>query len=143
MRKIFFAALLVFVSATAFAQGPKNPAQSAPASLEQRATAITNGMVKHLQLNPEQARRLAEVNLNSMKMAEEAKKKYKKDPKKVVAQLDAISETRLSLIKDILTPQQFAQYQQRREEKMGVPNEIKSNPASRQEGSRYNEQYNN
>lgn len=143
MKKILFAALLIFASATAFAQGAKSPAQSAAPNLEQRAAAITNSMVKHLRLTPDQAQKVAQVNLSSMQMAEEAKVKYKKNPKKLATQMDIISETRLSLIKDILTPFQFSQYQQRREEKMGVPKEMQSNPASRQQGSSYNEQYSN
>ena len=58
--------------------------------------------------------------------------------------MDAISDTRLSLIKDVLTPLQFSQYQQRREEKMGVPKEAQTFPASAGQGSSgYNEQLNN
>lgn len=143
MRKAFLAAVFIFASVATFAQAPQASAQVNDKVLIQRAADITNGMVKHLRLTPEQAQRVSEINLTSMRQAEQAKVKFKKNPKKTAAQMQIISETRLSLIKDVLTPQQFTQYQQRREEKMGVPKEMQSNPASRQEGSRYNEQYNN
>lgn len=89
-------------------------------------------MVKNLRLTPKQATELKDINRNSMRHAEETRTKYKADPRKLAEQMDIISQTRLSQIKDILTEQQFAQYQSRREEKMGVPREAQSNPASRQ-----------
>ena len=140
MRKAFLAAVFVFASIAAFAQGAKAPAQSAPKAVEQRAADITSGMAKHLRLTPEQAKQVGEINLNSMKQADKVLKQYKNDPKKAAAEMDVISQSRLSLIKDVLTPQQFAQYQQRREEKMGVPKEAQSNPAARQGGAGYYEQ---
>ena len=143
MRRSLIAALFVLASLTAFAQGSKAPAQTASKTVEQRANDITQGMATHLRLTPEQTQKVGKINLTSMKKAEKVLTKYKNDPRKVAAEMDVINQTRLSLIKDVLTPLQFAQYQQRREEKMGVPKEAQSNPASRQEGSRYNEQYNN
>ena len=145
MKKAALAAILFAAVATAaVAQAPAGQkkattAQSAPKTVEQRADEITAGMVKNLRLTPKQATDLKDVNRNSMRHAEEARAKYKADPRKLAEQMDIISQTRLSLIKDILTEQQFAQYQSRREEKMGVPREAQSNPASRQGG--YQEQY--
>ena len=143
MKKALLAAVFILATATAFAQGPKAVAQSAPKTVEQRAADITNSMAKHLRLTPEQTKEISKVNLTSMKQAEKVLTKYKNDPKKVAVEMDAINQTRLSYIKDILTPLQFAQYQQRREEKMGVPKEAQSNPAINQQGSRYQEQNNN
>ena len=65
-------------------------------------------------------------------------KEYLAKIKKLAEQVDIINQSRLSQIKDVLTPQQFAKYQQRREEKLGVPKEMQSNPAARQQGSSYN-----
>jgi Spy/CpxP family protein refolding chaperone len=133
MKKSVLAALLfAFASTAVFAQAPAQQAgtaQSAPKTVEQRADDITAGMVKNLRLSPKQATELKDVNRNSMKFAEEARKKHRDNPRKLAEQMDIISQTRLSQIKDILTEQQFAQYQSRREEKMGVPREARSNPS--------------
>ncbi|WP_162425877.1 hypothetical protein [Pontibacter pudoricolor] len=144
MRKALLAAVFVFATITAFAQVQKAPAQSAPKTVEQRAADITAGMARNLRLTPEQTKKVAEINLVSMKEADKVFKKHKNDPKKVASEMEIITETRLSRIKDILTPLQFSQYQQRREEKMGVPKEAQTFPASGGQGSSgYNEQYNN
>ena len=143
MKKLLLAAVFAFATATTFAQGSKTPAQSAPKTIEQRASDITTSMAKHLRLTPEQAKAIGKINLTSMKQAEKVREKYKKDPRRVVAEMDAIAQGRLSLIKDVLTPLQFTQYQQRREEKMGVPKEAQSAPGSNQQSPRSQEQYNN
>ncbi|WP_229733774.1 hypothetical protein [Pontibacter amylolyticus] len=144
MKKPVLATLLFAFAATAvFAQAPAQKAattQSAPTTLEQRADEITAGMVKNLRLSPKQAAELKDVNRSSMKFAEEARKKHRDNPPKLAQQMDMISQTRLSQIKDILTEQQFAQYQSRREEKMGVPREARSNPSQGQ-GQQYNNNY--
>ncbi len=140
MKKALLAIAFVFATATAFAQSGK--AQSAAPGIEQRAAAITQGMARHLRLTPQQTQKIADINLSSMKAAEKAKVKYKKEPRRIVEEMDMISQTRLTQIKEVLTPLQFSQYQQRREEKMGVPREAQSNPGSSQ-GAGYNEQYNN
>ncbi|WP_242920046.1 hypothetical protein [Pontibacter liquoris] len=137
MKKTAFALLFALATTTGFAQvpGAQKPSagtlQAAP-TLAQRAEAMTASMVKNLRLTPEQAAKVQAINLTSITNAEAAKKKYKADPRKIVAQIDIISQTRLSQIKDILTPVQFQQYQQHREEKMGVPQEAQSNPEARQ-----------
>lgn len=140
MKKSVLATLLFAFAATAvFAQAPAQKAattRSAPTTLEQRADEITAGMVKNLRLSPKQAAELKDVNRSSMKFAETARKKYRDNPPKLAQQMDMISQTRLSQIKDILTEQQFAQYQSRREEKMGVPREARSNPSQGQ-GQQY------
>jgi len=145
MKRSVLAVLFVFATITAFAQTTKAPAKAAATgpTVEQRATAITQSMATNLRLTPEQFKKVNEINLNSMKLADKMLKKYKNDPKKLAAEMDVISQSRLSLIKEVLTPLQFSQYQQRREEKMGVPKEIQSNPASRQDNPRVQEQYNN
>lgn len=141
LAALFFATVTTAVLAQAPAKQQKQASttQTAPKTLDKRADEMTAGMVKNLRLVPEQATKLQAINRNSMRQAEEARTKYKADPRKLAHQMDIISQTRLSLIKDVLTEQQFAQYQSRREEKMGVPREAQSNPSSRQ--GAYQESY--
>lgn len=142
MKKLTFAILFITASFIANAQGPKDQSQQQTAqgtgkTLEQRAQELTAGMVKHLRLSAAQAKKVQAINLLSMQQAEEARQKHKTDPRQFAQQMDVISESRLTRIKDVLTPQQFAQYQQRREEKMGVPKEAQSNPSSQKQESSY------
>lgn len=143
MKKIVFAIAFSLAAPAAFAQAQQAQAKSQQAepSLEQRAEAITAGFAKNLRLSPQQTQKVYAINLTSLKQAEEAKAKHKNNPKKLVQQMDMISQTRLSQLKDVLTPHQFQQYQQRREEKMGVPNQMQSNPAARQQNSAYQDSY--
>ncbi|TPE43090.1 hypothetical protein [Pontibacter mangrovi] len=143
MKKIVFAVALALAAPAAFAQAPQPQAKAAQAqpSLEQRAEAITAGFAKNLRLSPQQTQKVYAINLAGLQQAEEAKTKYKNNPKKLVHQMDVISQTRLSQLKDVLTPLQFQQYQQRREEKMGVPSQMQSNPAARQQNAAYQNSY--
>lgn len=139
MKRIIVAVLFALAGSVAYAQStaaPQKAGTQAPAekTLEQRADEITAGMARNLRLTPAQTAKLKAINLTGMQQVEEAKEKYKDDPRMVVKQIDIISQTRLSQIKDVLTPVQFQQYQDRREEKMGVPKEAKSNPVQRQQG---------
>ncbi|WP_187261518.1 hypothetical protein [Pontibacter beigongshangensis] len=142
MKPILFALLFALAAPVAKAQTTAAATQNSQAgarTLEQRAQEITASMAKHLGLSPEQVKKVGAINLASMQHAEAAKKEYKANPKKLVQQMDIIAQTRLSQIKEALTPMQFAQYQQRREEKMGVPREAQSNPASGQPGGYQNQ----
>jgi Spy/CpxP family protein refolding chaperone len=133
MKTTFFTFVFTLFVCLTFAQSGTYSKLPSPKSgndkiIEERSKEITAGMAKHLRLTPEQTQKLYAINLNSMLNAEEAKVKYKTDPREVLKQIDIINQTRLSKIKDILTPVQFQQYQQHREEKMGVPKEAQSNP---------------
>jgi len=135
MKRTAFAIIFVLATSTAFAQkaGQKPETattQAAAVTLEQRAEAITASMDKHLLLTPEQRSKIKEINLSSMQFAEKAKSKHKNAPQRLIQQMDMINQTRLSQIKDVLTPLQFEKYQQRREEKMGVPPEVQSKPVT-------------
>ncbi|AKD03899.1 hypothetical protein POKO110462_03045 [Pontibacter korlensis] len=144
MKKIVVAIALAVTAPAAFALGqaaPSSKTTQAQPSLEQRAEAITAGFTKNLRLTPQQTQKVYAINLTSLQHAEKAREKYKNNPKKLVSQMDMISQTRLSQLKDVLTPQQFQQYQQRREEKMGVPREAQSNPAARQQSPLNQESY--
>lgn len=146
MKKFALAILLTSgtLAATAQQQQPatsQQPTQTAKAvpTLEQRAEAITASFTKNLRLSAQQTQKVYAINLSNLQHAEAAQLKYKNNPKKLVQQMEAISQTRLSQLKDVLTPMQFQQYQQRREEKMGVPREAQSNPANRQQSQLYQE----
>lgn len=139
MKRIVIAIVFALAGSVAYAQtasAQQKAATQAPAekTLEQRADEITAGMAKNLRLTPQQTAKIKVINLTGMQQVEQAKEKYKDDPRMVVKQIDIISQTRLSQIKDVLSPLQFQQYQDRREEKMGVPKEAKSNPNQRQQG---------
>ncbi|GHA78901.1 hypothetical protein [Pontibacter akesuensis] len=144
MKKVAFAILLTSAAATAFAQAPAKQQQEkvvqAKLTLEQQAEAMTASFTKNLRLTPEQTKKVYVINLTSLQHAEAAKAKHKSNPGRLVRQMETISTTRLSQLKDVLTPQQFQQYQQRREEKMGVPKEAQSNPSTSQ-SARYQESY--
>lgn len=144
MKNLVFTLLIALITATAFAQGAAKPQQSTAKAEsktpEQRAREVSASMAKHLRLNPEQAKKVSAINLTNMQHLQEAINTYKSDPQKLAERVDLINQSRLSQIKDVLTPQQFSLYQQRREEKLGVPKEMQSNPASRQEDSSYNYQ---
>jgi periplasmic protein CpxP/Spy len=132
MKKITLSLFLAFASVAAFSQAPNSASAASQVqdnkSVQERAEEITMSMAKHLHLTPEQIKKLNKINLRSMQTAEEVKEKYKAEPREMVKQMDIISQTRLSQIKDILTFQQFQLYQQRREEKMGVPKEAQTYP---------------
>lgn len=142
MKKIAFTFLITFATATAFAQNAVKPQQqpttkNSTKTIEQRAQDVTASMAKHLRLTPVQVQKVGAINLTNMQHLQKAIQTYRKDGKKLAAQVDIINQSRLSQIKEVLTPQQFAQYQQRREEKLGVPKEMQSNPANRHEGAAY------
>lgn len=144
MKKLAFALLFAFATTAGFAQTtaakPQTKAtQAQPKTLEQRADEMTNSMARHLRLTPEQTLKIKSINLSNMRSAEAAKKKFRKEPRLLVQRMDIISQTRLSQLKDVLTPVQFQQYQLRREEKMGVPREAQSNPTSSRQGLPYQE----
>ncbi|CAN5919330.1 hypothetical protein BH24BAC1_BH24BAC1_08190 [soil metagenome] len=128
--KFIFPFLIVFLLAgnTAFSQTAAAPgaATPAPQTLEDRSEAITASMVKNLRLNPAQAGKVRQINLNSMQMVEALRQQYKTDPNRLDQEVKTISSSRLSQLKDVLTPAQFSAYQQRREAKMGLPKQAGS-----------------
>ena len=141
MKLIAFTLFLAFTAATAFAQTASKPqqqtAKASTKTIEQRAQEVTASMAKHLRLSPAQVKKVSVINLTNMQHLQEAINTLKHDPAKLAARVDVINQSRLSQIKDVLTPQQFTQYQQRREEKLGVPKEMQSNPTTRQQGAAY------
>ncbi|MDX5346944.1 MAG: hypothetical protein LPJ89_02760 [Hymenobacteraceae bacterium] len=137
MNKLFISAFLTVASFAAFGQSKSVAAKHTAASsqvaavkqdnselearMQERANQMTNGMARHLGLSGAQIAKVREINLMSVRQVEEARAKYKNDLKSFQYQMELISDSRLSRIKDVLTPQQFDMYQRKREEKMGLP----------------------
>ena len=86
-----------------------------------RANALTTNMVQALGLTPAQAEKVRTVNANSVRNVEAARQRYADTPTKLRGSIEDIGLARLEQLKDVLTPAQFNRYQQKREEKMGVP----------------------
>ncbi|RPD47990.1 hypothetical protein DNI29_11210 [Hymenobacter sediminis] len=137
MKTTFFAALLLTAPAALFAQttpaakpkpkpaastaAPTRPAAPNPAQVEARANALTDNMQKALALTPQQVEKVRQINLISVRGVETARQTYRQDVRKMAAVIDDIGQSRLSMLKEALTAQQFDRYQRKREEKMGVP----------------------
>jgi hypothetical protein len=77
-------------------------------------------MQKALGLNPEQLEKVRNINLISVRGVETARLTYRQNVRKMSSVIDDIGQSRLAMLKDVLTPAQFDKYQRKREEKMGV-----------------------
>jgi hypothetical protein len=115
--------LVLLAGAPSLAQttAPATQQKTQPQTPEDRAEAITVSMVKNLRLNPAQAEKVKQINLNSIQLVEGLRQQYKTDPARLDQEVKTISSSRLSRLKDVLSPSQFMAYQQRRETKMGIP----------------------
>ncbi|HSI89528.1 MAG TPA: hypothetical protein VK927_00355 [Adhaeribacter sp.] len=146
MKKIFLSLLIVFATVSGFAQGTKTktktkvkttaPAQTkaykpvaeTPAQSEARekmarekGLELTENMNKNLRLSPKQFEEVLKINRKSISDVELAKVQHIKNLKKMNAEIQSIGSSRMSLLKDVLTPQQFDAYNRKREQKMGIP----------------------
>lgn len=95
-------------------------AQSNRPTAEQRAQAMTLSMTQHLKLSGAQAAKVREINLTSIQMMEQSRNELKNDPRQLQVTMERISATRLTALKEVLTPTQFTQFNAHRERKMGV-----------------------
>lgn len=96
---------------------------TAPAAVvDPKANALTANMQQNLGLSPQQTEKVRVINRRAVENVETARLRYKTDPRKLAGIIESVSSSRLSAIKDVLTATQFAKYQRKREEKMGVPN---------------------
>lgn len=115
-------ALLGALPQAAQAQAPAaRPNAPAAASPSARAEALTTNMTQALGLTPAQTEKVRVINTTSVRNVETARQRYGQEPAKLRSYIDDISLARLDQLKDVLTPAQFARYQQKREEKMGIP----------------------
>jgi hypothetical protein len=102
------------------AQAPKTTAQAAtPAAA--RADALTTNMAQALSLTPAQIEKVRAINLTAVRNVETARQLYKQEPAKLKSYVEDVGLARLDRLKEVLTPVQFTRYQQKREEKMGIP----------------------
>jgi len=105
-------------TASSAARPPKAATSTTTAA---RAEALTTNMTQALGLTPAQAEKVRAINITSVRNVETARQRYGQEPAKLRGYIDDVSLARLDQLKDVLTPTQFARYQQKREEKMGIP----------------------
>lgn len=94
----------------------------APANADARADALTANMQQNLGLSPQQTEKVRAINQRGVAAVENARARYRTDPRKLQGLVEGIGQSRLEALKDVLAPAQFDKYQRKREEKMGVPN---------------------
>lgn len=97
------------------------PVSPRPSSVAERAEALTTNMTQALGLNPAQVEKVRAINTVSVRTLEAAHVRYRQEPNKLRGSIDDIGLARLEKLKDVLTAAQFMRYQQKREEKMGIP----------------------
>lgn len=146
MKKIAILFLFVLSSVAGFAQG-KKPAETKTKTktktttatakkptkeelaaakearekmVAEKARGLTENMSKGLNLSFEQEKKVKAINEKSVREVELARVRYKKNLKKMNQEIQNIGTSRLSLLKDVLTAQQFQVYNQKRAEKMGI-----------------------
>ena len=107
---------LVEPAATAGANAAPDEARVAA-----RASALTESMRTALALTPQQVEKVNAINITSVRNVEQARVRYRTDPRKLQSYISAVGDTRLGGLKEVLTPAQFNLYQRKREEKMGIP----------------------
>ncbi len=92
------------------------------ASAEDRVNALTTNMAQALALTPVQTEKVRAINTTSVQKVEAARQRYAgQPPAKLRGAIEDIGLARLEQLKDVLTPAQFSRYQQKREEKLGIP----------------------
>lgn len=150
MKQLFFAAAFLLISTFSIAQtkkttevktktktkttatkpagkpaAPKGETEEERAArlqkIDTRARAMTATMAGKIGLSLEQQVEVNKINRLSIEQVEAAKVKYIKNLKKMNAEIQNIGTSRLSLLKDVLSPEQFDAYMKKREEKMGIP----------------------
>lgn len=99
----------------------KAPTVPTPTNAAARVEALTASMTQALGLTPAQAEKVRAINTTAVRNVETARQRYGQEPAKLRSYIDDVSLARLDRLKDVLTSAQFARYQQKREEKMGIP----------------------
>ena len=135
-KLLFWLSVLALPTSAAFAQTkpkPLRPAskpetllqmdpQQAPDSLVTiRADALTGNMTQALGLSPAQVEKVRAINLHAVRVVETARLNHADEPGKLRTYIESVGITRLERLKDVLTAAQFNKYQQKREQKMGIP----------------------
>jgi len=98
------------------------PAPRPATSAEDRVAALTANMAQALALTPAQTEKVRAINTSSVQKVEAARQRFAGEPPaKLRGAIEDIGLARLEQLKDVLTPAQFSRYQQKREEKLGIP----------------------
>ena len=98
------------------------PAPISDEAVAARANPLTASMAQALSLTPAQTEKVRDINAKSVRKVETARQRYAGQPSaKLRGAIEEIGLARLEQLKDVLTPAQFGRYQQKREEKLGVP----------------------
>jgi Spy/CpxP family protein refolding chaperone len=98
------------------------PAPISDEAVAARANPLTASMAQALSLTPAQTEKVRDINAKSVRKVEAARQRYAGQPStKLRGAIEDIGLARLEQLKDVLTPAQFGRYQQKREEKLGVP----------------------
>jgi predicted transglutaminase-like cysteine proteinase len=131
-RSVLLSLPLLAAATLASAQTPAPPAgkkppvapatkPAPPTNTEDRVAALTTNMAQALGLTPAQTEKVRDINAKSVRSVETARQRYSTNPTKLRGAIEDIGLARLEQLKDVLTPAQFSRYQQKREEKLGVP----------------------
>ncbi len=115
------AATLASAQITPPTQKPASAAKAPAATADERVAALTTNMAQALGLTPAQMEKVRDINTKSVRAVETARQRYNTNPTKLRGAIEDIGLARLEQLKDVLTPAQFGRYQQKREEKLGVP----------------------
>ena len=91
------------------------------ARIAARANALTENMRTALNLTPQQTEKVRTINTTGVRNVEQARLRYRTDPRKLQGYIETVGTSRLEALKEVLNPAQFDKYQRKREEKMGVP----------------------
>ncbi len=103
-------------------------------SPQARATQLTEQMRSALSLDAKQVQQVQAINLRSVQQIEEAHNALIGQLPQMRTRVEAIGETRLSLLYDVLSPEQFRTYTALREKKLGIPQEAAKQAARMNEG---------
>lgn len=103
------------------ASAQDEPKQASEATIATRADALTANIAQALNLAPAQVEKVRAINLASVRNVETARQRYMQQPSKLQSYIQEVGMARLEQLKDVLTAAQFAKYQQKREQKMGIP----------------------
>ncbi len=118
-----------------------NTTRPASTTAADRTQALTTNMAQALSLTPAQTEKVRAINTTAVRNVETARQRYGQEPAKLRSYIEDISLARLDRLKEVLTSTQFARYQQKREEKMGIPtvHGNQGNPPPGLPGSRDND----
>ncbi len=118
MKKIIvFAVFMLLLCQISFAQ---TAATREPKTAEERAEMVTARLTKALSLNEDQATKVKAIHLERFQKVEALKAKFKEADDKVAARGEAKSavEEADQKMKEVLTADQFAKYEQQKQDRM-------------------------